>query len=82
MEKLLYHSRLRDVRFVVLVLLNLYLISGFLLSGTSEQSGPPGGWRRIDVQALQIRIEAGELLDIEAVWYQPQKAEVGGQGRE
>lgn len=38
MEKLLNHSRLRDLGFVVLVLLNL-----FLISGAGGESGPPGG---------------------------------------
>lgn len=82
MEKLLNHSRLRDLRFVVLVLLNLFLISGFLISGTGGESGPPGGWRRIDLQALQTRIEAGELVDREASWYHREKAKKAGQGGE
>jgi len=82
MEKLLNHSRLRDLRFVVLVLINLLLISGFLVSSTGGESGPPGGWRRIDLQALQTRIEAGELVDTEASWYHREKAEKAGQGRE
>ena len=82
MEKLLNHSRLRDLRFVVLVLINLLLISGFLVSSTGGESGPPGGWRRIDLQALQTRIEAGELVDTEASWYHREKTEKAGQGRE
>ena len=82
MEKLLNHSRLRDLGFVVLVLLNLFLISGFLISGTGGESGPPGGWRRIDLQALQTRIEAGELVDTEARWYHREQANKAGQGGE
>ena len=82
MEKLLNHSRLRDLRFVFLVLLNLLLIGGFLVSGAGGDSGPPGGWRRIDLQALQTRIEAGELVDTEARWYHREQANKAGQGGE
>lgn len=39
-------------------------------------------WRRIDLQALQTRIEAGELVDTEASWYHREKTEKAGQGRE
>jgi len=82
MEKLRNHSRLRDLRFVFLVLLNLLLIGGFLVSGAGGESGPPGGWRRIDLQALQTRIEAGELVDTEARWYHREQANKAGQGGE
>jgi hypothetical protein len=82
MEKLLNHSRLRDLVFVFLVFLNLFLISGFLVSGVGGDSGPPGGWRRIDLQALQTRIEAGELVDTEARWYHREHANKAGQGGE
>ena len=82
MEKLLNHSRLRDLGFVVLVFLNLFLISGFLISAAGGESGPPGGWRRIDLQALQTRIEAGELVDTEARWYHREQTNKAGQGGE
>ena len=82
MGKLLYHRRLRDLRFLVLVLLNLILIGGFLRSEAGDEGGPPGGWRRVDVQALQIRIEAGELVDREASWYHREAVEKVGQDRE
>ena len=82
MEKLLNHSRLRYLRFVFLVLLNLLLFGGFLVSGAGGESGPPGGWRRIDLQALQTRIEAGELVDTEARWYHREQANKAGQGGE
>jgi hypothetical protein len=82
MEKLLNHSRLRDLGFVFLVFLNLFLISGFLVSGAGGDSDPPGGWRRIDLQALQTRIEAGELVDTEARWYHREQANKAGQGGE
>ena len=82
MEKLLSHCRLRDLRFLALVSFNLFLIGGFLLSGAGGESGPPGGWRRIDLQALQTRIEAGELVDTEARWYHREQANKAGQGGE
>ena len=82
MVKTPYHYRLRDLRFLVLVLLNLILISGFLLSEAGDESGTSGGWRRIDVQQLQTRIEAGELVDREASWYHREAVETVGQDLE
>ncbi len=82
MDKLLNHSQLRDLRFIALVLFNLFLISGFLISGAGGGSGPPGGWRRVDLTALQTRIEAGELLEVEARWYHGENADEGEAGGE
>lgn len=82
MEKLLNHSQLRDLRFLTLVLLNLLLIGGFLIRGVGGDSSPPGGWRRIDLQALQTRIETGELADVEARWYHGVTADESEAARE
>lgn len=82
MKQLLHHSQLRDLRFLVLVLLNLFLISGFLISGAGGDSALPGGWRRIDLQALQTRIDAGELVEIEARWYRTVTADEAGSAGE
>ena len=77
MKKLLNHSQLRDVRFVGLVLVNLFLIAGFLVSGSGSGSGPPGGWRRIDLTTLQMRIDSGDLVDTEARWYHSEGSKSG-----
>ena len=82
MEKLLSHSQLRDLRFLAVVLLNLFMISGFLIRGAGDDADPPGGWRRIDLQALQTRIETGELADVEARWYQGVGADEAEAARE
>ncbi len=79
MKRLLNHSRLRDARFVGFVLVNLFLISGFLVSGSGGGNGPLGGWRRVDVATLQLRIDAGDLVDREARWYH-RAGDKGGDG--
>ena len=61
------HLRQRDLRFLATVAAALACIVGFLLT----QAGPEvaGGWRRIDREALERRIESGELSGREASWY-------------
>jgi hypothetical protein len=62
----------RDLRFVGLLGLSL-LLSGLYLSETLEQAAHPGrGHRRIDLKALERRIQAGDLRDREADWYHPE----------
>jgi len=71
MIPLIKHLRPRDLRFsglvvVTLLTIGLYLNTGLRLAG---QSG--SGWRTLDLDALQQRVETGELLDREADWYHP-----------
>jgi hypothetical protein len=48
------------------VVVVLYLKSGLRLA---DREG--SGWRALDLDALQQRIETGELRDREAEWYHP-----------
>jgi hypothetical protein len=57
--------------FIGLVGLTLACIAGFLFSGFAETGTPTGGWRRIDTERLQMRLESGELQRREAEWYVP-----------
>ncbi len=59
----------RDLRFLGLLGLSL-LLAALYLGESLEQAGHRGqGHRRIDLKALERRIEAGDLRDREADWY-------------
>jgi len=63
------HLQSRDLRFLGLVAVTgltiaLYLVTGLRLAG---QEG--SGWRTLDLDALQQRIESGDLGEREADWY-------------
>jgi len=64
-----HHRRGRDYRFIAWIGANLLLLVGFLWGTGIESEAPPGGWRKIDLGALQRRIEEGELRSVEARWY-------------
>lgn len=68
-SRLQVHSR--ELLFLGWIGITLSLIGGYLLSGQGlvEQRG--SAWRRIDLKALQQRIEGGDLRDREAAWYRP-----------
>ena len=51
------------------MLVNLVCIAGYLASGVGVTPEESGGWRRIDFDAVEARIEAGELVRKEADWY-------------
>jgi hypothetical protein len=71
----LRHRHLREWRFAALVVASVVLIGLHLAAGL-ERLGPEGsGWRRIDLETLQRRMEAGELSDREALWYHPTRPE-------
>jgi hypothetical protein len=61
----------RELGFLGLVGSMLVLIGAFLVQvqGTVGQQG--SSWRRIDLEALRQRIDAGDLRDREAAWYHP-----------
>lgn len=69
MPQIRIHSR--DVFFIGLVGLTLLCITGFLFSGLAGTGIEGGGWRRIDNERLEMRLESGELLRREAEWYVP-----------
>jgi hypothetical protein len=63
------HLRRRDLRFLATVAAALACIVGFLLTQAGPEATGGGGWRRIDREALERRIESGELSGREASWY-------------
>ena len=73
MEPWLKHLHQRDLRFLALVLVNLVCVAGFQLARVQTAEQPAGGWRRIDLEAVMTRIEAGDLQRHEAAWYHPAK---------
>ncbi len=73
METWLKHLHRRDLQFLALVLANLVCVGGYLLAQVQTAEQPAGGWRRIDLQAVMTRIEAGDLQQHEAAWYHPAK---------
>lgn len=77
MEPWLRHVRWREMRLLALVLANLVAIAGFLEGGGQQAHTQVGGWRRIDVEAVQVRIRAGQLSDREAQWYRPAEQAIG-----
>jgi len=70
----IHHHQLRDLRFLGMLLLTLVLIAGFVAGQRDAMLGEGSAWRRIDLQALQERIESGDLSDHEALWYHPSSA--------
>ncbi|MEA3275598.1 MAG: hypothetical protein U9Q81_10000 [Pseudomonadota bacterium] len=73
------HWHQRELRFLGLLVIT-GLIIGLYLSESLRIAGQEGtGWRTIDLEALQQRIETGELSEREADWYHPARPdEVSG----
>jgi hypothetical protein len=72
----------RDTRFLGLIALALVLIALHLGEGLDLAARAGSGHRVIDRQALERRIEAGELRDREALWFhQARPEETSGGGR-
>jgi hypothetical protein len=65
------HIHRRDLAFIGLVGLTLVCIGGFLYGGFAETGTPAGGWRRVDTERLELRLESGDLQRREAEWYVP-----------
>ena len=74
------HWHPREARFLGLVLLTMVLIALHLGEGLRLAAREGSGHRVIDVQALQRRIDAGDLIDREADWYHPATPEELGGG--
>jgi len=71
MRSLFHLRRMQDMRLVLLIVMSLVLI-GLHLEQVGRGAGESGaGWRHLDLDALQRRIEAGDLSDREADWYRP-----------
>ena len=58
-----------NLKFVTLVSANLVCILSFLATHIQWDSQAPTGWRRIDVSVLQQKIQSGDLVKKEALWY-------------
>lgn len=65
------HIHRRELGFLGWIGTTLVLIGGYLLSGQDQVDTQGSGWRRLDLKALQLRIDGGELRDREAIWYRP-----------
>jgi hypothetical protein len=74
------HLRQRELRFLGLVALTLLAIGLYLDEGLRQAELEGAGWRRIDLEALQRRIETGELREREADWYHPATPEEAAGG--
>jgi len=68
----------REVRFVGLIALTLLGMALYLGDGLRLASRDGSGHRVIDIQALERRIEAGDLRDREALWYHETRPDDGG----
>jgi hypothetical protein len=73
------HLHARDLRFVAVVLIDLVLVAAYLAGGYRGLGQEGHGWRRIDLEALEARMDAGDLSRREARWYHPVQA-LSGQG--
>jgi hypothetical protein len=71
MPSWLKHVHGRELRFVAVILANLVCAAGYLASSVGVRPEESGGWRRIDLDAVEARMEAGELVRKEADWYHP-----------
>jgi hypothetical protein len=63
------HWHPRELRFVGLLMLAGAAIALQLGAGGHGAAIEGAGWRRIDTEAVQQRIERGDLRDHEAAWY-------------
>jgi hypothetical protein len=73
------HWHAREARFLGLIALSLVLIALGLEDALRAAAQPGSGYRMLDRKALERRIQAGELSDREAGWYQPSTPdETGG----
>ena len=62
-----------DLELLLLVGAVLLAVAGYLVQelGAARQEG--ASWRRIDTEAVERLIEAGDLSDREALWYHPEE---------
>ena len=65
------HWHFRELKFLGVVGLTGLIIVLYLGTGLRLAGHEGSGWRQIDLDALQQRIETGELRDREADWYHP-----------
>jgi hypothetical protein len=63
------HLHHRELRFLGLIGLTGAIIALYLGAGLRLAGEEGTGWRTIDLDTLQRRVETGELRDREADWY-------------
>ena len=76
-----YFRHLRDIQLLGLVCVTLAFIGLFLTAQIQRLEAEGSGWRRIDIELLQKRMESGDLSDHEALWYHTDTG-VAGDGRD
>ena len=69
------HWQPREARFLGLIALTLLLIGLHLAEGLRIAGMEGSGHRVIDLKALELRIQTGDLTDHEAEWYHPARPE-------
>lgn len=69
------HLHQRELRFLGLIAMSGILIALHLSAGLQLVGHEGSGWRSVDLDALQRRIDTGELRDHEADWYHPSTAD-------
>jgi hypothetical protein len=76
------HWRGRELRFLGLVAITVGLMALYLNAGLRLAQQEGSGWRTINLEALQRRVESGELSDHEARWYhlQTEAPKAGAEG--
>jgi len=72
-----YFRHLRDMQLLGLVGVTLVFIGFFLTAQLQQLEAEGSGWRRIDLELLQKRMQSGDLSDHEAVWYHPETEGAG-----
>jgi hypothetical protein len=75
------HLHHRELRFLSLIGLTGAIIALYLSAGLKLAGEEGTGWRAIDLDTLQRRIETGELRDREASWYHsstPEEVQTSG----
>jgi hypothetical protein len=63
-----------DLLLIGLVGLQCLAIAGYLGAGGAGEAEGTGGWRRVAIEEVLRRIEAGDLSGREALWYQPEES--------
>ena len=62
----------RDIKFAMLISVNLIAIGGFLVSHLGDEAAYTG-WRKIDYPALMQKINSGDLVRHEADFWRTEE---------
>jgi hypothetical protein len=75
------HVRSHDWALLLLVGASLAAVAAFLGAGPGAPGQGTGGWRRVDAEAVRLRIEAGDLSSREALWWHAEDGRRPGASR-